>query len=196
MQTATQARKEVAMRVSLLLISSVAVGITPALHAQTLPPIHGVTGVVATDATIRDEHKAGNKIAVTTEDGVQHVYRAAKDLLVHGGKDGVLADLKPGTTVVVHYTAGADGESAHEIDRVGGSGLQTTEGTVTDINRGRKQITIRYDNGTTEKLTLTDRAAVDAGQDFTDQAIGTTRVVVYYSDDAGGKVAHYFKRKS
>jgi hypothetical protein len=186
------------MRVSgLLLISSVALGIAPALSAQTtLPPIHGVTGVIATDATIKDEHKAGNKIVVTTEDGVEHVYSAAKDLLVHGGKDGVLADLKPGTTVVVHYTADEGGESAHEIDRVAGNGLQTTEGIVTDINRGKKEITIRYDNGTTEKLKLTDRAAVDAGQDFKDQAVGTTRVVVYYSDEAGKKVAHYFKRKS
>jgi hypothetical protein len=186
------------MRVpGLLLISSVAFGVTPALHAQTtLPPIHGVTGVIATDATIKDEHKAANKIVVTTEDGVEHVYSAAKDLLVHGGKNSVLADLKPGTTVVVHYTADEGGESAHEIDRVGGNGLQTTEGMVTDINRGKKEITIRYDNGMTEKLTLTDRAAVDAGQDFKDQAVGTTRVVVYYSDEAGKKIAHYFKRKS
>jgi hypothetical protein len=190
--------KEVAMRVSgLLLISSVSLGVTPALHAQTtLPPIHGVTGVIATDATIKDEHKAANKIVVTTEDGVEHVYSAAKDLLIHGGKDGVLADLKPGTTVVVHYTADEGGESAHEIDRIGGNGLQTTEGIVTDINRGKKEITIRYDNGMTEKLTLTNRAAVDAGQDFKDQAVGTTRVVVYYSDEAGKKIAHYFKRKS
>jgi hypothetical protein len=185
------------MRVSglLLLISSATFGGSP-LYAQTLPPIHGLTGVIATDATINDEHKAANKIAVTTEDGVQHVYSAAKNLLVHGGKDAVLADLKPGTTVVVHYTADAGGESAHEIDRVGGNGLRTTEGTVTDINRGKKEITIRYDNGMTEKLTLTDRAAVDAGQDFRDQAVGTTRVVVYYSDDAGKKIAHYFKRRS
>jgi hypothetical protein len=180
-----------------LLIGSVAFGMTPALHGQTLlPPIHGVTGVIATDETIKDEHKAANKIVVTTEDGVQHVYSAAKDLLVHGGKNGVLADLKPGTTVVVHYTAGEGGESAHEIDRVGNNGLLTTEGTVIDINRGKREITIRYDNGTTEQLKLTDRAAVDAGQDFTDQAVGTTRVVVYFSDEAGKKMAHYFKRKS
>lgn len=185
------------MRVSgLLLISGVACGVTPLYAQTTLPPIHGVTGVIATDATIKDEHKAANKIVVTTEDGVEHVYSAAKGLLVHGGKDGVLADLKPGTTVVVHYTVGEGGESAQEIDRIGSNGLQTTEGIVTDINRGKKEITIRYDNGTTEKLKLTDRAAVDAGQDFKDQAVGTTRVVVYYSDDAGKKIAHYFKRKS
>ena len=46
------------------------------LRAQTPPPIHGVTGTIATDATIKSEHKAANTILVKTEDGVEHAYRA------------------------------------------------------------------------------------------------------------------------
>jgi hypothetical protein len=185
------------MRTSWLTLIGIGVlCVTPPVNAQTPPPIHGVTGTIATEGTIRDEHKAANKIVVETSDGVKHVYDGAKGLIVHGGKDNRLADLKPGTTVVVHYTTGAAGDAAQEIDRVGENGLSVTEGIVTDIDRGKKEITIRYDNGTIEKLKLTDRSAADAGTDVGANAVGVTRIVVYYSDEAGQKVAHYFKRKS
>jgi hypothetical protein len=160
-----------------------ALGVAPA-YAQG-PPIHGVTGTVATEATIKEEHKAANKIVVETEDGVEHVYDAAKGLMVHGGKDP-LAGLKPGTTVIIHYSAD---NTAQEIDRVGPDGLSTMEGIATKIDRGKKQITIRYDNGRIETLKLTDRAAADVGRNIAPDA----RIVVYYSDEAGGKVTHYFK---
>jgi hypothetical protein len=166
------------------LVGIAALGIAP---AEAQPPIHGFNGTMATEATIRSEHKAANKIVVATEDGVEHIYDAAKGLVVHGGKNP-LSDLKPGTTVVVHYTAD---NRAEEIDRVGPGGLSTTEGIATQIDRGKKEITIRYDNGTIEKLKLTDRVAADVGK-----SIGPdTRVVVYYSDEAGTKVTHYFKKR-
>lgn len=154
-------------------------------RAQTPPPIHGVTGTVATEGTIKDEHKAANKIVVATEDGVEHVYDAVTGLKVHGGEAG-LADLKPGTTVVIHYSPD---KTVQEIDRVGDEGLQTTEGMATKIDRHKKEITIRYDNGKVEKLRLTDRAAADVGTNVSPD----TRIVVYYSQDAGTKVTHYFK---
>ena len=168
--------------------------VAPTLSAQQPPVIHGLTGTIVTEQTRKDEHKAANKIVVATEDGARQVFDAADDLLVHGGRD--LTDLKPGTTVVVHYTSGAAGKAAHEIDRVDADGLRTTEGIVTRIDRAKREIRVRYDNGTTETLTMTARAAVDSGQDFRNVPAGTTRVVVYYSQEAGGKIAHYFKRKS
>ena len=156
--------------------------------AQQGPPIHGFNGTMATEATIKSTQKAANKIIVTTEDGVEHVYDAAKGLVVHGGKDP-LADLKPGTTVIIHYTPD---NTVQEIDRIGAGGLVSTEGIATTIDRGKKEITVRYDNGKIETLKLTDRAAADA-----DKNIGPdTRIVAYYSDEAGGKVAHYFKKQA
>ena len=169
----------------LQLFSLVVLGMTPA-YAQA-PPIHGVTGTIATEATIKAEHKAANKIVVETEDGVEYVYDLAKGVGVHGG-EGPLSDLKPGTTVVIHYTAD---NAAQEIDCIGPDGLSTTEGIVSKIDRAKKAITIRYDNGKIETLKLTDRAAADVGKNIE----ADTRVVVYYSDDAGGKVTHYFKER-
>ena len=165
-------------------VGMVALAVTAA-DAQG-PPINGLTGTMATEATIKDEQKAANKIVVESEDGVEHVYDAGKGLVVHGGKDP-LSDLRPGTTVIIHYTAD---NTAHEIDRVGDGGLSAMEGIATKIDRGKKEITIRYDDGKIETLRLTDRAAADVGQNIGDD----TRIIVYYSDEAGAKVTHYFKK--
>lgn len=167
----------------LQLVGIVALYAAPA-QAQGPPPIHGFTGTIATEATIKSEKKAANKIVVETKDGVEHVYNAAKDLVVHGGKQ-TLSDLRPGTTVVIHYSAD---NTAQEIDRIGADGLRTTEGVATKIDRGKKEITIRYDNGKIEKLKLTDRAASDVGKNIGPD----TRIIVYYSPEAGAKVTHYF----
>ena len=169
----------------LQLVGMLAIGIAPT-YAQG-PPIGGFTGTMATEATIKDEQKAANKIVVETKDGAEHIYDAAKGVVVHGGKDP-LSDLKPGTTVIIHYTTD---NTVQEIDRVDASGLSTTEGMATKIDRGKKEITVRFDNGKIEKLKLTDRAAADVGKN-----IGAdTRIVVYYSEEAGGKVTHYFKKR-
>ena len=169
----------------LQVVGTLAFGIAPT-YAQG-PAIPGVTGTMATEATIKDQEKAANKIVVETKDGVEHVYDAVKGVVVHGGK-GPLSDLKPGTTVIIHYTAD---NTVQEIDRVGADGLRTTEGMAIKIDRGKKEITVRYDNGKIEKLKLTDRAAADVGKNIGEDM----RIVVYYSDEAGGKVTHYFKKR-
>ena len=171
----------------LALVTVVGLGIAPAPAYAQGPPIHGFNGTIATEATIKAEHKAANKIVVATEDGVEHIYDVAKGLVVHGGKDP-LSDLKPGTTVIIHF---ATDNTAQEIDRVGPDGLSATEGIATKIDRRKNEITIRYDNGKIEKLKLTDRAAANVGTNIGED----TRIVVYYSDEAGGKVTHYFKRR-
>jgi hypothetical protein len=144
-------------------------------------------------------YRAANTVIVATIDGVEHVYHFTKDLVVHGGKGAgvdALTGLQEGTTVVVHYTVTDNDASAAEIDRVGDEGLRITEGIVTHVDRRRKQITIRFDNGTTETLGLTDRAAAEAGPELERAEAGTTKIVVYYRDEAGQKVAHFFKKIS
>jgi hypothetical protein len=73
--------------------------------------------------------------------------------------------------------------AVHEIDRLGDEGLKSTEGVVMRVDRGRKQIAVKFADGKTETFRLTDRAAEDAGQ-----------VIVYHSDEGGQKVAHFFRK--
>ena len=167
-----------------------------ALTAQSPPPVQGT---IALEGTMKKFYRGANTIIVTTIDGVEHVYHFTKDLVVHGGKGtGVdaLEGLREGSTVVVHYTVEGAEPSVSEIDRIGDEGLKVTEGVVTRIDRGRKQITIRFNNGKTETLRLTDRAAAEAAQDVDQTETGATKVIVYYSDEAGRKVAHFFKKVS
>jgi hypothetical protein len=47
-----------------------------------------------------------------------------------------------------------------------------------------------------ETLRLTDRAAAEAAKDVDQAATDTMKVIVYYSDEAGRNVAHFFKKAS
>jgi hypothetical protein len=139
-------------------------------------------------------YRAANIVVVTTKDGVEHVYHFTKNLVVHGGKaPGVdtLEALREGTLVVIHHRVNGAQRSAEEIDVLGDEGLKSTEGRVSKIDRRKKEITIRYANGKTETLELTSRAAAESGTGI-DESGGAT--VIYYTDEAGRKVAHYVKK--
>ncbi len=167
---------------------------TPALAQQI--PVNGVTGTIALEGTIAQEGVAASTVVVKTKDGVEHLFHLSKDLLLHGGRKSgsdALEGVRKGTPVVVHYTVDGSLESAQEIDRIDEDGLQVTEGVVTRIDRGRKEVTVRFDSHTTETFRMTDRAAEDAGRDV-DQAGGETRIVLYYTDENGEKVAHFFRK--
>jgi len=137
------------------------------LHAQQPPAIHGFNGTTATDATIKDEGKAANKVAV-----------AAGDLVSHDKEKGPLADLRVGATVVIHYN----------VDLM-------TEAIVSKVDWRANEITVRYENRKTEKLLLADGVPLDAGRVLRAAPDGSTKIVVY-TDEAGQKVARYFKPKS
>ena len=125
------------------------------LAAQTPPPIQGT---VALKGTMTKFYRALNTLVVTTMDGVEHVYHFTANVLVHGSKGtgpDALAGLRPGTTVVVHYRTinGAD-QSAEEIDAVEAQGLKIAEGVVTRLDLPRREIVLRFNDGTTDTLRL------------------------------------------
>jgi hypothetical protein len=182
---------------SLLLASALVLAGVARPGAQTLTP--PLEGQLATQGTVTKFYKGVNVIAVTTLDGVEHLFHYTKELVVHGNprhSEDALDGVKEGSTVVVHYTKEGVNESAQEIDRLGEEGLKETEGVVTRVDRRRKEITLKLANGTTETLELTERAAADAGKEIGDIEQTSTKVVVYYSDEAGHKVAHYFRKAS
>ena len=67
---------------------------------------------------------------------------------------------------------------------------------ITRIERGKKQITVRIGEGRTETFELTDRAAAESKDIDSQAASGTTKVVIYYKDENGTKVVHYFRKIS
>jgi hypothetical protein len=166
---------------------------------QPPPPIHGVTGTIATEGTIQETYAGANKILVKAADGVEHLFHLGRRSTVHGGDaagDEALRGLKKGARVVVHYTQQGENLTAEEIDRLGDEGLKQMEGAVIAVNRGDRTLAIRLADGTRQTLRLSDRAAADVGKDIDRAGDGAATVIVYYKDEAGQRVAHYFKRIS
>ena len=173
-----------------LMVAGLLAAILPMeLAAQSHPPVQGT---MALEGTMTKFYRGLNALVVTTMDGAEHMYHFTKGLVVHGGAGpDALEALRPGTKVVVHYKIDGAEESIEEIDRVADEGLKVTEGVVVRVDRRRKRITLKLGSGWTETMRLTDRAAGEAGGGLDDAA--GTRVTVYYSDELGHKVAHYFK---
>ena len=138
----------------------------PAAAQGTPPPIQGVTGTIATDETIKGEHKAAGKIA----EGVKKILPGGKST-----SENPLDALIAGSRVVVRDVA--DGGDAAKT---------TTEGVVIDVNRSRKQITIRSADKKTHTLRVMDAAGASGSGDH---------VVVSLADQANAKT-YDFRRVS
>jgi len=156
--------------------------------------------VTAVRGTVEKIDSTGKTIVVKTADGTEHTFHFVARTAVHGGeKTGVAAKdsfhgLKEGSDVVVHYTAKGTEETAEEVDHIGEGGLKTTEGTITHLDRGAKTVTVKTADGTEQAFRLTDHAADDAGKDIGEGAEKTGKVTVYYTEQAGHKVAHFFSK--
>jgi hypothetical protein len=144
---------------------------------------------------------AGAKtVVVKAEDGTEHTLHFVRRTSVHGeesaasGAVAAFHGLKEGGRVAVHYTAKGSVETADEIDNVGKDGLKSAQVTVVHIDRGAKTIAVKGEGGAEETYHLTGSAAKDAGKDISGGAEKTGKVTIYYSEQAGHKVAHFFKR--
>jgi hypothetical protein len=162
-------------------------------HAQDGPPLKEP---IALEGSLKAFYRGANIVIVTTMDGVEHVYHFTKNLIVHGGKTpGVdaLADLSEGTPVVIHRRVDEAQALTDEIDVVlGDRGLKITEGRVIRIDRRKKEIAVRYANGTMETFQLTVRAAAEGAATANESG---EDLVIYYADEEGHKVAHYVAKK-
>ena len=176
--------------------SLLALAVTLYAAAQTPPPIPGTTGTLALEGSVDKVYAGAHAALVTAGDGITHLFHFTDRTVVHGARDdarATLDSLSAGSRVVVHYTLDGTTKAAVEIDRIGEDGLAEAEGVVTRIDRQAQRLSIRLADGTTETLQLSERAARDAGLGLEREA-DRAKVIVYYTDDAGKKVAHYFKR--
>lgn len=143
---------------------------------------------------------AAHTVVVKLADGTEHTLHFVKRTAVHGAQGTAMAaqdtfhGLKKGSEVAVHYTAKGSEETAEEIDNIGKDGLKATEGTVTHIDRDTKALTVKAGDGVEQTYRLTDSAAKDAGRDISKGAEKSTKVTVYYSEEGGQKIAHFFRR--
>jgi hypothetical protein len=142
---------------------------------------------------------AAKTVVVKAADGTEHTLHFVKRTTVHGAQDTAVAakdafhGVKEGGEVAVHYTAKGAEETAEEVDNIGKDGLKVTEATVSHIDRGAKTLAVKTADGAEVTYRLTDSAAKNAGRDIKDGAEKATKVTVYYTEEGGHKVVHFFK---
>ena len=154
----------------------------------------------AVDGTVKHVSATTKTFVVKTDGGTEHTFHFVGRTAIHGGEEigkgakDTFHGLKEGSHVVVHYTAKGTEETAEEIDRVGKGGLKASKGTVKAIDRSAKTITVKTADGAEETFHLTDRAIHDGGKGIDEGAEKSGHVTVYYTGEAGHKVAHFFEK--
>jgi hypothetical protein len=156
--------------------------------------------VTAVEGTVKKVDAGAKTAVIRTEDGTEHTIHFVKRTAVHGaaetakGTKDAFHGLDEGSHVVVHYTKKGTVETAQEVDKVGKDGLKITEGTVSSIDRGAKTITVKTADGVEETYHLAVDATKDAGKDIAQGTEKSAKVTVYYTQEAGRKVVHFFKK--
>jgi hypothetical protein len=153
----------------------------PTAGAQILiPPNNGFNATIALPSTIQAFWTGVDEGIEKAGEGLDHLGGTSGTKVRKGL--GSLDSLQPGTAVAVQYTVKGIQASADDATQLAPSGSNVNEGTVTRVDRGRKHVTIKFANGTTETLR--------SDNSFTKSS---SRVIVYYADESGRRVAHLFK---
>jgi len=157
-----------------------------------------VTHVVS--GTVEKVDAGAKTIAVKTADGTVETVKFTEKTTVHGLKDGAKgADLvgKEGGHVIVRTTGEGAEKTAHSVEWFGDKTVHTTEGTVEDVGKGTKVVAVKTADGTKEAFEVSEHATVDTGKTVGRySAVGAKKgehVTVYYTEEAGKKIAHLFK---
>ncbi|PYU02100.1 MAG: hypothetical protein DMG38_01495 [Acidobacteria bacterium] len=182
--------KRVGFRVVLALVAMCCVAAAQAAQVST----NVITG------TIEKVDSGAKTIAVKTADDTVETVKFTEQTTVHGLKDAAKgADLagKEGSHVIVHTVGEGADKTAHSVEWVGDKTVHTTEGTVEDVGKGSKTVAVKTADGTKETFVVAGHATVDTGKDVAlYSARGAKKgehVTVYFTEEAGKKIAHVFK---
>jgi hypothetical protein len=152
--------------------------------------------VTAVHGTVTKVDNATKTIVVKTKDGTEHTLHFVAKTTVHGTEAGAkdtFKGVKEGSEVVAHYTEKGADNTAVEVDKVSKDGLKETEGTITDLDRGTKTIAVKTADGTVQTFKMADHASEDAGKDIAKGTEKTAKVTVFYTEEGGKRVVHWFE---
>ena len=163
-----------------LLLGAFAIA-TPAAHAQILvPPNNGFNATIALPSTIDTFWTGVNEGLEKAGDGLDHLVGGKGPGTRKGA--GSLDSLQPGTPVAVQYIVKGIQASPDTASHIGDEVSAANEGVVTKVDRSKKEVTVKFADGQTQKL--------ESENSFTSHS---SRAIVYYRDESGRRVALYFK---
>lgn len=147
--------------------------------------------------TVKKVDAATKTVVIAASDGTEQVLQFGDNTVVHGtaaGSKDAFHGLKEGSEVAAHYSTKGTVKTAVEVDNIGKGGLKAAEGTVTTVGAGGKTVAIKTADGTEQVFDLTGHAAAEAGKGTATGVTKTSKVTVYYTEEGGKKVAHFFKK--
>jgi len=145
--------------------------------------------------TVKAVDKGTKTVVVKTAEGTEHTFHFIGRTIGHGakatakGSKDAFEGMEEGEDVVVHYTVKGAEKTAQEVDHVGKDGLKVSVVAVKSVDHGLKTVTVKTAEGGEETYHLTDRAVHETGKGLKTGA----KITIYYTEDAGKKIAHYFK---
>jgi Cu/Ag efflux protein CusF len=163
--------------------------------------VHAVAGVVT------KVDSAAKTITLKTVDGTEHVFKYTEKTTVHaaeeGGKgakagavDTYMAG-KEGSHAVIHYTGKGADETAVHVEDMGKRSMEVSHGTVTQVDKAARTVTIKAEDGTESTYHVAKDATVDTEHGVTKNselvAKKGEQATVHYTDEAGKKIVHFFK---
>jgi hypothetical protein len=164
-------------------------------------PVRATDAVVfAIHGTITKLDSATKTVVVKTADGTEHTIHFVDKTAVHGaeaiatGSKDAFHGLKEGSEVAVHYTEKDSEKTAVEVDRLGKDGIKSLDGAVTKIGEGGKAVTVKAADGTEQTFDVVGQDMKEAAEAVGKAADKAAKVTVYYTESAGKKVAHFFKK--
>jgi hypothetical protein len=155
----------------------------------------------AVRGTITAIDSATKSVTIKAADGRERTFHFVEAPVVHvadaSGKlvMGTMRDLKKGTEVAMQYAQRGNEDVLLEIDKLGRDGLKVTEGTVKAVDTAAKKLVVDIGRGAEDTFMMTEHAAKRAATDVGHAIRTGTKVTVYYTEDAGRKVAHFFEGK-
>jgi hypothetical protein len=138
--------------------------------------------------------KGTKTVVVKTKSGTEQTVHFTGKAIEHGavatgkGTKDAFEGLKEGDDVVIHYTVKGADKTAVEVDHVGKDGLKVSVAAVKSVDRGAKTVTVKTAEGAEETYHLTDLAVKDTAKGLKTGGKET----IYYTEDAGKKIAHFF----
>ncbi len=142
--------------------------------------------------TVTKVDNATKTVVVKSADGTEHTIKVTGDTAYKGTKEG-FDGLKEGTEVVARTTGKGVEETGLEIGKVGKDSLKVTKGTITKIDEGTKTVVVKTADGTEKTFEYTGNAGKDVGKAVGKGTEKSAKVTVYYTNEAGKKIAHFFR---
>ena len=156
--------------------------------------------VSAVHGTITKLDSSSKTMVVKTKDGTEHTLHFTENTAVEGadktaaGAKDSFKGLSEGSEVVAHYTAKGAEKSATEVDKVGKGGLKYVDGTVTKVGEGGKTVVVKAADGTEQTFTVVGHDTAESAKAIGKAADKTGKTTVYYTEEGGKKVAHFFEK--